>query len=162
MRVGAADGHRHCRASALSSQSSSDFTDEFVEHFTHGCWAPIHDGVRSRNISVGVEALPVENKSGFACELLAERSLGSTIAFTERVDGVDLAKVEGQAFGESVTGQVTKEVLTLQSEEDLGRCGLDKLRKAKQTSFRDGDGTDLPSPIVDVFEDPPMDRAQML
>jgi hypothetical protein len=141
---------------------SSDFTDEFVKHSVHESWIAAHDGVRRGDISVGVEVLPVENEAGFACELLKERPLGSAVAFTEWVDGVDLAEVVGQAFDEPVPGQVLQDVLTVQRMEDIGCRRFDELRQAKPTAFRDGDGPDLPSPVVYVSEDSAMDRTQML
>jgi hypothetical protein len=50
----------------------------------------------------------------------------------------------------------------VQCSEGLRRGGLDVLRQAEPGSLRDGDGTESPGPVVDVAEDPAMDRAQVL
>jgi hypothetical protein len=45
--------------------------------------------------------------------------------------------------------------------EDVHRRGLDVLRQAEPASLGDGDGSELPGPVVDVTEDAVMDRAQV-
>jgi hypothetical protein len=59
----------------------------------------VHDGGGCRDIAVGVEMLPVEDKTGVASQLLEEGALGPAVALAERVDGVDLTEVVGQPLG---------------------------------------------------------------
>ena len=105
--------------------------------------------------------LPVEDEAGIAGELLEEGALGPAVALAERVDGVDLAEVVGQPLGKRIPGQASQEVLAVQRPEDLRRSGLDVLRQAEPGSLGDGDGPQLTGLVVDVAEDPLVDRAQV-
>ena len=102
--------------------------------------------------------LPVEDEASVAGELLEEGALGPAVALAERVDGVDLAEVVGQPLGECVAVKAAQEVLAVQCPEGLRRRGLDVLRQAEPAPLRDGDGSQLPCPVVDVTEDPAVDR----
>jgi hypothetical protein len=77
------------------------------------------------------------------------------------VDGVDLAEVVGQPLGEHAAGQAAQEAFAVQRPEDLRRRGLDVLREAEPAALGDGEGSQLPGPVVDVSEDPAVDRAQV-
>jgi hypothetical protein len=91
-----------------------------------------------------------------------KKALGPAVALAERVDGVDLTEVVGQPFGEHVSGKSAQEALAMHRSEDLRRQGLDVLRQAKPGSLRNGDGPQLPDPVVDVTEDPAIDDAELL
>jgi hypothetical protein len=105
--------------------------------------------------------LPGECVAHLAGELLKERPLGPPVALAERMDRVDLAQVVGQLCDERFPVQVTKAILAAQRAEDLRRRRLYVPGQAEQAPFGDGDRPDLPRPIVDVPEDPPVDRAQV-
>lgn len=77
------------------------------------------------------------------------------------MDGVDLTAVVGQSLDERIPGKATQEALAVQGPEDIRRRGLDVLRQAEPGSLRDGDGPELPGPVVDVREDAVVDCAQV-
>jgi hypothetical protein len=67
--------------------------DEFVQHPPHWTRVAAHECVRGRDVTLGVEPLPVQHEPGVCGELLEEGALRPTVALAERVDGVDLAQV---------------------------------------------------------------------
>jgi hypothetical protein len=137
------------------------FADEFVEHLPHEGMVPAHDGGGCGDVAVGIEALPVEGEAGIAGQLLEEGALGPAVALTERVDGIHLAEIVGQPFGEHVPRKPAQDLFAVQRAEDLRRRGLNLLGQTEPVPLREGDGPELPGPVVDVAEDPAMDRAHV-
>jgi hypothetical protein len=74
---------------------------------------------------------------------------------------VDLAQVIGQPPNEHVMMQAPQAVLIVQLTEDNGRRGLYVLRQAEHGALGDGYRPDLPCPLVDVAENPPVDLPQV-
>lgn len=88
--------------------------DELVEHLAHRSRIAAHDGVGGGNVTVGIEALPVEPVPGLGGELLEEDALGPAIALAKRVDRVDFAQVVRQAVDESIPRKAPQDALVAQ------------------------------------------------
>ena len=77
------------------------------EHLPHRLHVAAHERCRCLDVPDGVEVLPVKVESRVAGELLEEGALGPPVALAERMDGVDLAQVEGQPVNERTSFQAT-------------------------------------------------------
>lgn len=78
----------------------------------------MHDRCRCLDVAGSFKVLAVKSEPGVLGELLEEGSLGPPVAFTERMNRVDLAQVVGQPVDERATFQVLQGVLAAQR----GRC----------------------------------------
>jgi len=105
--------------------------------------------------------LPGERESGVAGKLPEEGPLRPPVTLAERMQCVDLAQVIGQPPNEHVMMQAPQAVLIVQLTEDNGRRGLYVLRQAEHGALGDGYRPDLPCPLVDVAENPPVDLPQV-
>src|SRR6266851_9210770 len=89
-------------------------------------------------------------RSSVAGKLLEEGALGPPVTLAERMDRVDLAQIVGRPCDEWLPVQVTQEVLAAQGADDIDPRRLYVLGQAEQASLGNGDGPDLPGPVIRI------------
>src|ERR1700728_1931988 len=83
---------------------------ERVEHLPHWLRVAVHDRCGCLYVPGGVKVLPVQREPCLSGQLLEEGPLGPPVTLTERMNRVDLAKVEGQPVDERGPFQPPQEI----------------------------------------------------
>ena len=135
--------------------------DEVVEHLARGR-CPAEACGRGAVVALAADPLPGDPIARVVGELAEERAQRPTVAIAERMDRVELRVVVGEALDELLPGKPAQEVVVRQIREDARQVRLDVLGEREEALlFGDRDGAQLACPVVDVAEDPAMERLQV-
>jgi hypothetical protein len=99
--------------------------------------------------------------AGVSGELGEQRPLRTAVAFPEGMQRVDVGEELGEPVDERLPTQSAQVSVAGEAAEHLVGHGHDVLREAEQHPLADRDRADLARPVVDVTEDPLVDRLEV-
>lgn len=106
------------------------------------------------------EVQPVPGLFGQAPQIL---QLRPPVAFSERMDVVDVANNYARLLTELRSAQAAQELLVNQSAMHVGHADGDKAERLESRApFRDLDCPNVARPLENILEQVPMDRAKMI
>ena len=136
--------------------------DELGEHRGERCEVAVVGCGARGSVSVGVHPDPIDVVPGVVGELGEEGTLGTAVAFAERVQGVDVGEEVRELANELVAVQPAQLIGCCQPAEDIPSSCLQVLRQAEQRPFRDRYRPQLAGPGEDVAEDVAVECPQVV